>query len=423
MREAAAAFVRRWSQCGRTIADLLSALRTLFNEVSLSPYTELVDKTLIFLRTLEEERILRTEQVVDFLSYLLRHIGRHLTAFDLVIYHHRGANYPDALLLDSVLKEYLRFFQPWPDLFLDAADEDETARRRKRVRRRALRQGWLLRRRYEGHAVPDLPTSPGENMRVLPPSHPRVPEEQITQPARRTRFLYENDSLLPRLHGPVAETLRQSLLDLHLEDEWRELGLGVFLDRPFGSSKAAAEPDGTLLLSAEAFSISIAQQRLLALAKDLGVSSDDAYVQRLLARSCLLGLTLDAIGSAARPGTVSLCDARRAASDFVFLRTTSSSVRAFLEQYDFAPVKNRFHLADLLEGGDILIAQTVTSPCLIVYDSQLRQRLELEVARQEGYDNRAGQEYPVGGLLVRWIKDETGREHNLNGDPIRLLPC
>jgi hypothetical protein len=43
MSNAAAAFTRRWSQCGRTIADLESSLRRLFNEVSLSPYTDLVD--------------------------------------------------------------------------------------------------------------------------------------------------------------------------------------------------------------------------------------------------------------------------------------------------------------------------------------------------------------------------------------------
>src|SRR5262249_46577108 len=145
----------------------------------------------------------------------------------------------------------------------------------KRIRRRALRQGWLLRRRYEGHAVPDLPTSPGENSRVLPPSHPRVLEEQIVQPARRTRNLYADNPLLGRLTPPTADLLRQSLLDLEHSEEWRELGLAVFLDRPLGIGKAAAEPDGTLLLSAEAFSASIARERLHALARDVGLRPDD----------------------------------------------------------------------------------------------------------------------------------------------------
>ena len=174
MTDACAAFVRRWSELDWTTADLSALLRTLFNEVSLSPYTDLVEKTLTFLRALEARSLFQTEQVVDFLSYLLRHLGRHLTAYDLVVFHHRGANYPDALLLDAVLKEYLMLLGRRPELFSETPADGEDARRRKRIRRRALRQGWLLRRRYEGHPVPDLPTSAGENSRVLPLSHPRL---------------------------------------------------------------------------------------------------------------------------------------------------------------------------------------------------------------------------------------------------------
>ena len=50
-------------------ADALAALRDLFNEVSLSPYTDLVDKMIAFLRVLEEKRIFAAEEVVDFWSY------------------------------------------------------------------------------------------------------------------------------------------------------------------------------------------------------------------------------------------------------------------------------------------------------------------------------------------------------------------
>jgi len=415
MSDAARAFVHRWSQGGRTVADLPAILRTLFNQVSLSPYTDLVAKTLAFLRALEAHGLFHTEQVVDFLSFLLRHIGRHLTAFDLVLFHHRGANYPDALLLDEVLKEYLAILERRPDLF------------RTCLRRRALRQGWLLRRRYEGHAVPDLPTSPGENMRVLPPSHPRVPEEQITQPARRRRQLYADDPLLPRLRGQVFEVLRQSFLDLEHPDEWRELGLGVFLDRPLGVGKAVAEPDGTLLLSAEAFSLSIARQRLLALAGDLGIPAEDTFVQHLLARPPLPGLPLDALGGPLRPGTVSLTDARRASADFVFLRNTPSSVKAFLAQFDFTPLTQQFAIDDLLSGKDVLIARSAPSGHLVIYDAQLRPRLELEVAAEEGFEIRAGQEYPVNGLRVRSVNvpaagKEIWKTHNMASKPLSLPP-
>lgn len=371
MPDAAAAFFHRWTEYGRSAAELPALLRRLFNEVSLSPYTDLVAKTLTFLRSLEAHGIFHTDQVVDFLSFLLRHIGRHLTAYDLIVFHHRGANYPDALLLDSVLNEYLGILDRRPDLFLDDWAGDSKARSSRRIRRRALRQGWLLRRRYEGHAVPDQPTSPGENMRVLPPSHPRVPEEQITQPAHRGRVLFERDPLLPRLSGRTAELLRQSFFDLEHPDEWRELGLAVFLDRPL-------DADGTLLLSAEAFSVSIARQRLLALAGDLGIQPEDAFVQRLLARPSLPGLPLEAIGGPSRPGAISLTDARRASMDFVFLRSTPSSVKAFAALLDLAPAAQRSSISDLLRSEDVLIARSAASNGVVIYDARLNPRVELE---------------------------------------------
>src|SRR3989440_8473677 len=117
--------------------------RSLFNAVSLSPYTSLVDNAIALIE------LTGRQDVFDVLGDLLIKLGRHLTAYDLVTFHHRGANYPDALLLDAVLKEYLAWAERRPELFADSAGE----RWRKRLRRRALRQGWLLRRRYQGPAV------------------------------------------------------------------------------------------------------------------------------------------------------------------------------------------------------------------------------------------------------------------------------
>jgi hypothetical protein len=428
MSDAADAFVRRWTDYGRTSADLSALLRTMFNNVSLSPFTDLVAKTLTFLRVLEESALFSTERVVDFLSYVVRQIGRHLTAYDLVLFHHRGANYPDALLLDAVLKEYQSILERRMDLFRDAPEEDNAdVRRRKRLRRRALRQGWLLRRRYEGHAVPDLPTSPGENSRVLPSSHPRVPDEQIAQPARRTRRLYADDPLAGRWSAAAAAILRQSFLDLADAEEWRELGLAVFLDRPLGVGKSAAEPDATLLLSAEAFSAAIARERLLALAGDVGLTAKDELVQRVLTSAAVPGLSLDAIGDAVRPGTVSLADARRAAADFVFMRNTPSSVRAFREQFDFTSVRRRFALEDLLCGGDVLMARSAVSDTLVLYDARFRARVEVEIGAENGFASRAGQEYPVDGLRVLRVweatpDDATLQMHDLRHEPIRLPP-
>ncbi len=202
LEEMPAAAVR----CGRappTEIDLCALLRNLFNHASLSPYTGLGEKTVAFLDALEQHGSMPAAAVVDFLGWLLRQLGRHLTAYDLATFHHRGANYPDALVLDAVLKAYLTRIEREPSLFLGGDGE-------KRVRRRALRQAWLVRRRYEGWPVPDLPTSPGENNRVLPPSHPRVPEEQILQLSRRTRRLYADDPLSAHLGPQAARVLRQS---------------------------------------------------------------------------------------------------------------------------------------------------------------------------------------------------------------------
>src|SRR5262249_6970238 len=139
---------------------------------------------------------------------------------------------------------------------------DEKDAKRKRLLRRALRQAWLLRRRYEGHAVPHEPTSPGENLRVLPRPHVRVPDSQIANPAERTKRLYEDDPLDRYLGEQARLVLLQSLADLQQSEELRELGMATFLDRPFGVGKSPGEPDGTILLSYQAFSRTIARQRL-----------------------------------------------------------------------------------------------------------------------------------------------------------------
>jgi hypothetical protein len=329
----------------------------------------------------------------------------------MITFHHRGANYPDALLLDAVLKEYLRRAERHSELFTDAAGDPEETRSVKRRRRRALRQGCLLRRRYEGHPVPDLPTSPGENNRVLPPSHPRVPEEQLTQPNRRTKRLYADDPLSNYLSPSAERLLRQSIVDLEYPDELRELGMALFLDRPFGSGKLPAEPDATLLLSSEAFSHTVAEERLRFLTQTLGILTPEECEQhrRWLRESLeIKGLPLDAVGTSPRPGVISLCDARRAAVDFVFLRNTSSTLRELFELYDFSVLRDRFQLDFLARPRDLLLARAANGTSLILYDDMMRPRLELEVDTRLGYRRRAGHEYPVSGLVVSAAWDVAG---------------
>ena len=275
--------------------------------------------------------------IIDFESDLLRLVCRHLTAYDLVTFHHRGANYPDALLLDAILNDYLSRLEKHPDLFAGDAG---------RVRRRALRQAYLLRRQYENHPVPDVPTSPGEHQRVLPDGYPRVPEEQILNPAARKRRLYEND---PLLAAPLARRAGRAAPERRrpgpYAGERRELGAAVFLDRPFGGAKAPVEPDATPLLASLAYSRFVAAQRLRR-----SVARSGNAGRRRERTGTVQGCPLTASASPSRLGTVSLSDAARAAPDFVYLHTLPGSVRSLLDWIDFGPFRDRM-------TGRVLIAR------------------------------------------------------------------
>src|SRR5262249_40208836 len=162
--------------------------------------------------------------------------------------------------------------------------------------------------------------------RVLPPPYVRVPEEQILQPAKRTKRLYDGQSLAP---GAVAaKALSHAVEDLREQAELQELGTAIFLDRPLAGGKTTGEPDRTLLLSYEAFCRSIARGRLDHLVDPLGLISDSLH--KVLAENVQELPRADgvAIGGGPltqRPGAVSLQDAAKAADDFVFLRTTSQT--------------------------------------------------------------------------------------------------
>ncbi len=376
----------RWSAEDRSAEELLRTFRRLFNEVSLSPWTDFADKVLKLLALLQEIGTLTSAQVLDFEGYLLRQLGRHLTAYDLVTYHYRGANYPDAMLLDIVLNDYLNRLEREPALF--AGDTG-------RLRRRALRQAWLVRRRYEDHAVPDVPTSPGEHARVYPDGYPRVPEEQILQSGTRRRCLYKDAPLAARLSSAVRMALRESLTDLTHLDERQELAAAVFLDRPFGGAKAPVEPDNTLLLASLAYRAFLAGQRLRCLSRDLDMAEADVAP---IGPLDLPGLCVDRIGPPSRAGTVSLTDAARAGPDFVFRFTLPGSVSALKAMLTLAPCEGREHLEGLT--GRVLLARSVRGSGVVVYDESLRPRVEVEPRLEQGYASRRGMEYPRGGFKV-----------------------
>jgi hypothetical protein len=367
---------------------------------------------------------------------LLRQIGRHLTAYDLVRFHHAGANYPDALLLDVVLRSTFDLIEQRSALFLDAAADDERTRKAKRLRRRGMRQAWLIRQRYRGHAVPDAPTSPGENTRVLPMPHVRVPEEQILQPHRRSKQLFADGLPSGELGENVQAILRQSVRDLEHPHELRELGMALFLDRPLGAFKLPGEPDQTPLLSYEAFSRSIATQCLFRLNQDKALLPDSelAILQPALTTPTVPGIPVAEVTPHQRLGVVSLADARKVAEDFVFLRTTQGSSTDFLKLFDFWGLVKRFNLQNVLQlpgylEKPILILGRLTASgeiVLTVYETgTFRARLELSANPRDGYVCRAGVEYPRQGLRVRRVWERTAvllREHDLTGEELFLRP-
>ena len=101
-------FKDRWQAHGGSPQGLVGLFRTLFDEVSLTPYTNFVTHVFAFLRHLRRSGWLTASRVLDFTGYLIRQIARHLTSYDLVRFHHQGANYPDALLLDTQPGELLQ---------------------------------------------------------------------------------------------------------------------------------------------------------------------------------------------------------------------------------------------------------------------------------------------------------------------------
>jgi hypothetical protein len=406
------------------------ALRSLFNGVSLSPWTDLPEKALAF-AGLVAARFGRPTHLANFLGHLLRQLGRHLTAYDLIVFHHAGANYPDALLLDLVLRSYLDLIESTPALFLDGAGDRESVPKAKRSHRRGLRQAWLIRERYRGLLVPDEPTSPGESTRVLPAPHERVPEEQILNLHRRNKLLFGDEAPGRPLGDNARAVLRQSILDLRHPDELGELGTALYLDRPLGAFKAPGEPDQTPLLSYVAFSRSIALQRLSLLGKDQSLLPENelATLRQILQALPVVGMPLAEVGSVPRPGVVSLADAAKAAEDFILLRTTSSSAIDFFFLLDMAPLISRFGLPIDMDVDWLIVGQPHHGSgeiVLTVYEANtLRKRLELSANSRDGYVVRAGVEYPRNGLRVRRVWEEIGgqlREHDLGGEELWVRP-
>jgi hypothetical protein len=493
VRVVAERFLERWHNLGGTKADLTVLWKTLFNHLALTPYTQFVDRLIDLLRELGRPEWLGAEQTVDLLSFMLRSLARHLTAFDLITFHNQGANFPDAFLNDSLLRAILPLIEQHPDLFQRRNGDSRAVDHLKRLRRRALRQGWLIRKEYEGHPVPDLPTSPGENRWVLPAPFTRIPDEQLADPRTRRKTLFPDqpaEQLLPDRARDVLEKSIDDLADVGcqlgsspsaLESErnretptadeataelasveLRELGMALYLDRPLGVFKEPAEVDRTPLLSYEAFSLTIAEARLQKLC---GVPPAGGTGRRVRTRSQkevsqlvtrlreaatkYLGFPVSRFPATRRLGCVSLVDARLAAADFQFLRTTRVSLRQFLEYFDLNPLQARFpEVAEWVKTArdvlairephavDVPVAESVIRPVLTLFDQRLQPRLVFGMrvpneaskrAASDLYIEITGIDLPTEGLWVLSVSTPDGdhdrRRHDLTREPLQLFPC
>jgi hypothetical protein len=448
--ELAERLMAHWHSLEATNADLMATLKTLFNHLALTPYTQFVDRWIDLLLALARPEFLGVEEIVDLLSGMLRSLARHVTAFDLTTFHNQGANFPDPLFNDSLLRAYLQLIEQHPHLFQSSAGDSPALDRRKRLRRRPLRQGWLLRTEYEGHPVPDLPTSRGENRWVLPVPFARVPDEQLTDPHTRRRKLFQNQPAEQLLSDQTRRVLETSLADLAetiqpdriqpASAELRELGMALFLDRPLGLFKQPAEVDRTPLLSYEAFSLTLAESRL----KNLCGAPTTLVTRLRETAASLAGFPVSHFTAPRRLGSVALEDARLASDDFQFLRTTPVSLQQFLSHFDLAPLEARFpELADWLQTAPDILAirdprppdatstDSLITPVLTLFDKQLQPRLLLGMQRPTAnpqstagktYIETAGTELPTAGLFVLGVS--TPNEHHASQQPaqLRLLP-
>ncbi len=363
-------------------------IRGLFRYVALSPYGNYVDRFVGMLAALAEAEALGPAAIVNVVGSMLTQLGRHLTAFDLAAFHNSGANYPDALFLDALLKLYLRLVERQPELFLEGQGDLEEAQRAKRIRRRALRQACLFRQHYEGLRVPDAPTSQGESQRVLPDPFVRVPEEQIANSLKRRRILFADEPFDQLLASTARRALQASLDELSLSVELRELGQAYYLDRPLGVAKRPGEVDRTPLVSHTAWSRSIVKRRLDEL-REAGwiTGSQHAQLQQAADALLVVGVPVAELNCIERLGVVSLADACQAAADFVVLRSGMEEVLGAYDWSALGPLAVELLACSGPTRAAVLVHHAVpagagSQPTLRLYDARRRLRVEL------GFDYR-----------------------------------
>lgn len=371
----------RRGQVDTPAPDVLAQLKRVFHGVSLSPYTSFVANALSSLRRWQEQEIITLQQQLGFLGYLLRLQWRHLNAYDLVTFHHRGVNYPDALLIEEVLAEVLRIADERPELFADV------------LVRRGLRLGWLLRMMYAGQPAPELPTSPGDNQRVLPAPFVRVPDEQLLRVQQRPRKLFAQALIMS---ANTKMLVQQCISELANPAELRELGTALILDRPLGIAKAKFEPDRTPMLAHIVHSRKLAERSYqLAMAQ---AQHDMATLPTVdFSQVPIDGVPLPKLQHPAKPGVVSIQDAFQSADDFHLVSTTRGSIQRFRDCFDWSGLPVATQTDD--HWWRLVPDEDRQGPAIRVYSREGAHWLTLQVRLSDGYRLRRGVEVPTAGLL------------------------
>src|SRR5262249_49867892 len=121
----------------------------------------------------------------------------------------------------------------------------------------------------------------------------------------------------------------------------------------------------------------------------------------------------------------------RVAPDFVLVRTTRRALDDFLGQYDISELRAHFARGWFRPEERLLIAGSGsvsgTKPgTLLVFDSELQARLELQIEPGAGYINGPAAEFPRKGLQVTriWAESEDGKleEREVRQEDIWLRP-
>jgi hypothetical protein len=243
-----------------------------------------------------------------------------------------------------------------------------------------------------------MPTSPGDNARELPVGGAPIPDVQITEPSARTRRLFPDTPAEAILTPSTRQAMRRAAADLESPGELIELGSATFLDRPLGATRRAGEADRTPLLSYDAFSARLAVARLKEL-HSAGFMTDAQY-DSLTARARAhrpAGWPVAKLPGHARQGVVSLEDAKKVGFDFVFTRTTRSSLDSLLAGYDFSALNaaspNTYQW--MASARDVLLIRTDRAT-LAAFDAQQRMQFRLEMPDPARFFECGGIEYIEG---------------------------